>query len=59
MKPKGWRNDPRWIEFYEQREKEHVERQLIRIKTKFLDEQIRRHFDETARLVPYEPPHET
>jgi len=32
MKPKGWRNNPQWIEFYKRQEEERQQRQSQRAK---------------------------
>lgn len=29
---KGWRNDPRWVEIYERRDRERIERAIARMK---------------------------
>lgn len=32
---KGWRNDPRWVELYERRSRERLQREIDRIKIEF------------------------
>jgi hypothetical protein len=35
MRPKGWRNDTRWVEFYKRREDDRLKREVALAKLQF------------------------
>jgi hypothetical protein len=45
---KGWRNDPLWVELYERRERERLERRIERVR---LGHEIQRSQEEAERFI--------
>lgn len=45
---RGWRNDPRWVEFYKRRDEERAQREIMRLN---LELQMRQNAEALDRAI--------
>ena len=50
---RGWRNDPRWVEFYAKREFEREQRQIKRIQEEILLQQLIEESEASMRRIKW------